>query len=350
LLTISLRDLQFRKRQFAIAIIGAAMVFAMALILTGAREGFNTEARDTVEGTGADGWVVPDGVSGPFTTVSGLPEETAEEIAAQPGVEAAAPFVAATNTAELDDGELLRINVLGVVPYELGAPGDLKAGEELAGAGEAVVDKRLEGVEVGDTIAFSGKEFEVVGQVEDRSYFGGVPAVFIPLPDAQEIIYRGQPLSNAVMFTGQLADPPEGLKVQDNEEVQEDMKRVLDGAIGTIDLTRLLMWIVAAVIIGTVIYLSALERLTDFAVLKAVGGESRSLAIGLSLQAVIASVLSAAVAAVLAQVLRPFFPLPITLKPSAYLLMTAIAIVVGVLASIAALRRVLKVDPALAFG
>jgi putative ABC transport system permease protein len=350
LLTISLRDLQFRKRQFAIAIIGAAMVFAMALILTGAREGFNTEARDTVEGTGADGWVVPEGVSGPFTTVSGLPASTADEIAGAPGVEAASPFVATSNTAKREDGELLTINALGVVPYELGSPGDVTDGEVLAGPGEAVVDERLKDVGVGDTIEVSGLELEVVGEVEGRTYFGGVPVVYMPLSDAQEITYRGEPLSNAVMFTGELRDAPRGLTIQDNEVVQEDMKRVLDGAIGTIDLTRLLMWIVAAVIIGTVIYLSALERLTDFAVLKAVGGESRSLAIGLSVQAVIASVLSAAVAAAFAQVLKPLFPLPITLEPSAYLLMTAIAIVVGVLASVAALRRVLKVDPALAFG
>jgi putative ABC transport system permease protein len=38
-LAITLRDLRFRWRQFLIAVIGAGLVFAMALLLTGLAEG-----------------------------------------------------------------------------------------------------------------------------------------------------------------------------------------------------------------------------------------------------------------------------------------------------------------------
>jgi putative ABC transport system permease protein len=41
---------------------------------------------------------------------------------------------------------------------------------------------------------------------------------------------------------------------------------------------------------------------------------------------------------------------PVTIGVSAYLILAGVALVVGIVASIAALRRVLKVDPALAFG
>ncbi len=63
----------------------------------------------------------------------------------------------------------------------------------------------------------------------------------------------------------------------------------------------------------------------------------------------IASLLAALLAAGLAQLLRPAFPLPITIDTGAYLAMVAVAAIVGVLASLAALRKVLRVDPALAF-
>jgi hypothetical protein len=61
------RNMQFRLRQFLIAIVGTAVVFAMALLVTGIREGFETEAERTLDAIGGDAWVVPVESSGPFT-------------------------------------------------------------------------------------------------------------------------------------------------------------------------------------------------------------------------------------------------------------------------------------------
>lgn len=346
MLNLTLRDLQFRKRQFAIAVVGAALVLALALLLTGVRGGFDTEAHDTVAAVGADGWVVEEGVTGPFTSVSGLPAQAADPVAASAGVVDAAPFVASPNTLSAE--EELSVNVIGVEPGELGAPSP-DHGAPLAGSGEIVVDRGT-GAELGETVAIAGERFRVVGTVDERTYFGGQPVVYLPLADAQELAFNGQPLSNAIVFEGALAEPPPGLTTLSNGEVEEDMKRVLGGAIDTIDLLRILMWVVAAVIIGAVVYLSALERLTDFAVLKAVGAQSRALVIGLGLQAVLVSVLAAALAVGVATLLRPGFPLPTTIGIGSYIGLIAVATAVGALASLAALRRVLRVDPARAFG
>lgn len=347
MLTLTLRDLQFRKRQFAIAIVGAGLTFALALLLTGVSAGFDTEAEDTIDAIAADGWVVEKGVSGPFTSLAAMPVSTAAALRRQKGVRQAQPFVALSQTMRRD-GELVIINVNGVSPGSLGAPVP-DGGRGLRRSGEAVVDRTTE-AEIGSEFSIAGERYRVVGELENRTYLGGQPVVYLTISDAQRLAFEGRPLSNAVIFTGSLEQPPPGSVELTNDEVQEDMLRPLEGARQAIDILRLLMWIVAAVIIGAVIYLSALERLTDFAVLKAVGGESRSLALGLSLQAVLASVIAAALAAGLAVVLRPAFPLPITITLSAYVLMIVVSILVGILASLAALRKVLSVDPALAFG
>jgi putative ABC transport system permease protein len=84
--------------------------------------------------------------------------------------------------------------------------------------------------------------------------------------------------------------------------------------------------------------------------MKAVGGSSRTLAFSLAIQAVLASVLAAAVGSLVAQGLAPAFPMPVVIDSSAYLALSLIALVVGVLASLAALRRAVGVDPALAFA
>ena len=69
-----------------------------------------------------------------------------------------------------------------------------------------------------------------------------------------------------------------------------------------------LLWVVAALIVGSVIYLSALERTRDFAVLKAVGVSTRSVLAGLCLQAVIVAVVAAVLGGLLSLVLGPLFP------------------------------------------
>ena len=54
MLTAALRDLQWRKRRFVIAIVGTGLVFAMTLVLTGLANGFRVEATRTVDSLGVD--------------------------------------------------------------------------------------------------------------------------------------------------------------------------------------------------------------------------------------------------------------------------------------------------------
>ena len=69
--------------------------------------------------------------------------------------------------------------------------------------------------------------------------------------------------------------------------------RPLDGAISSVNLIRVLLWFVAAMIIGTMTYLTALERLRDMAVLKAVGASTRQLATSIALQGALVALLAA---------------------------------------------------------
>ena len=66
MLLAALRDMQWRKRRFVIAILSTAIIFAMTLVLTGLANGFRTEAQRTVDSLGVDVFLVKDGASGPF--------------------------------------------------------------------------------------------------------------------------------------------------------------------------------------------------------------------------------------------------------------------------------------------
>ena len=96
--------------------------------------------------------------------------------------------------------------------------------------------------------------------------------------------------------------------------------------------------------------LSALERTRDFAVFKAVGVATGSVLGGLCLQAVIIAIVAAMLGGLFSLVLGPIFPMRVVVPTSAFLLLPVIAVLIGLLASAAGVRRAVAVDPALAFG
>jgi putative ABC transport system permease protein len=342
--TITLRDLQFRRRQFAIAVVGAGLAFALALVLTGMSAGFRHEARATVDAIDADAWIVPRGVTGPFTSQSTFPADLSRRVSAEQ-VEPLAEF---GHVVLLPDGEGVNANVIGHSIGQLGDP-DWERDAASVPSGQAVVDARL-GVEEDETVTVGPRSLRVAEVVSNRTYFAGMPSLYVSLEEAQAIAFGGQPVATTIVTRGEPTRMPPGFTALTNEEVREDVLQPLDGAITSIDLTRLLTWLLAVVVIGAVTYLSALERLRDFAVLKAVGSSQRTLVLSLTAQAVLASLVAALLGALVAQALKPTFPLPIVIEADAYVALPLFAFVAGIVASLAAVRRAMRVDPALAFS
>jgi putative ABC transport system permease protein len=338
------RDLQWRRRRVVIAVLGASLVFALALLLTGLAHGFQAETKRTVDSFGADAWVVRDGASGPFLGQSPFPLELAEEIRAVEGVTDATPLVFSRKSGG-DSAE--EINLIGADGTGVGVP-HVDEGRRPED-GEVVVSTALSS-EIGDELLVSGTRFEVVGTIDDWTAIAGVPNVFLTRGDAQRIAFSGVPIVSAVAIEGTPRQAVEGTKVLTNREVRSDLLRPVRNAMGAIDMVAVLLWIVAASIIGSVVYLSTLERVRDFAVFKAVGTRSATILGDLVVQAVVLAAASAAMGALVGTVMAPAFPLSVEIPDTAYLLLPVMALVVGAVASLAGLRRAVRVDPALAFS
>jgi putative ABC transport system permease protein len=347
--TATLRDLQWRKRRFTIAIVGTALVFALTLLMTGLAGSFRAEAHRTIEGTGADAWVVREGVSGPFTGLSALPESAVDAVRSLPGVRRADPMVVVHQAIRVRGSDGSRdVNLFGVEAGGLGIPA-LAAGHEPARSGEAVINDNAS-VGLGEHFGLDGRPFRVVGLVHGQTLSAGSPNVYVPLADVQGIAFAGQRAIMAVLVTGSPHVVPEGMSVRTPHAIEIDLLRPLQRAITAIELLRLLLWVVAATLVGSVVYLSVLERLRDFAVFRATGTPAWALGTGLAAQAVLIALAAAALAVGVAHLLVPAFPLPLSVPGRAIVLLPAVAVVVGVAASGAGLRRVVNVDPALAFG
>ena len=347
MLRVTLRDLTFRRRQFAIAVVGATLVLAMALVLSGLSGGFRAEARSTVAGFGADAWIVRDGATGPFSSASALPGDAVREVAAAPGITAAQPMILLREAVRYGS-RTLHVNVLGHAVGALGEP-PLKSGRHAKADGEAVIDNRAH-IATGKSFEMAGRHFTVVGHTSGRSALGGVPDLYLPIDVVRSMAFGGRELETAVIVTGNTGALPPGYAAVSPAFASSDLLSYMSAGVKAIDNLRWFLWVVAAAVIGIVMYLSTLERLRDFAVFKAIGWTSGRLFAGLAVQGVAVAVAAAAVAAAIANLLAPLLPLPSVIPRSAFAALPAVAVGVGLLASLAGLRRAVAVDPALAFG
>lgn len=347
MLAITLHDLRFRSRQFLIAIVGAGLVFAMTLLLAGLAAGFGVEVDQTVGGMGAQAWVVAQGSSGRVSSLSPLPAFAEFPVITSLGVRRANPVIVVPQAATAGH-KLSSIVLVGYTPGGLGIP-PLVSGRPVSSNGEAVVDSKL-GLGLGQRIAVSGHALTVVGTVSGRTLLGGIANVYVSLDEAQAIVFGGRPLVSAILTTGVPRALPAGLAHFSNTQIENQSLAQMSSASSSIDNSRSFMWVIAAVIVAALVYVTALERTRDFAVMKALGASSSALFLGLATQAVLVALAAAAIGAVMANFMSGIFAQPVDIPRSAFIVLPLSALVVGLLASLVALRRAISVDPAMAFS
>lgn len=343
MILLTFRDLVYRKTRFIVVTLLAAVVFALLFVMIGLVEQFNAEPVETIGAIGADYWVIPEGITGPFTALSAAPAQAIDAVEADTK---SAVVVSRSNL--LDDGEPVDVMLFGQEVGGLGSP-PLVAGRAVAKSGELVADETA-GLDVGQRVTMGAIDFTVVGETENITMLAGTPMVFVTLADAQNLVFRSTDVIGAVLVDGKVGAIPTGAKVLTAREVATDALRPLDGAISSIDLVRLLLWVVAAVIIGAVVYLSALERQRDFAVLKAVGAPNSALLGSLGLQAVLVSLVAVAIASIIQMFLVPAFPLPVRVPARAFWQVPVLAVVMALVAGGVGMRKVLRSDPSQAFS
>lgn len=343
MILLTFRDLVFRKTRFIVVTVLGAVVFALLFVMTGLVNQFNLEPADTVEQFGADEWVLPEGVSAPFTTVSVMPA------AALDAVDAAdkAPVVISRSSVA-EGGEPEEVVLVGFATGRLGAP-QIVEGREPAAAGEVALDRSAD-IDLDAAVTLGGQPFTVVGLTENATVLAGIPFAYLTLPEAQMLAFTTTAVISSVLVAGDLGSLPSGLASLTSDDVVDQTLQPLDGAIASIDLVRALLWIVAAIIVGAVVYLSALDRQRDFAVLKAVGTSNSSLLGSLALQAVLIALGAVALAAIIQIFLAPQFPLPVSVPPRAFWQLPLLAVVMALAAGAIGMRKVLRADPSQAFS
>jgi putative ABC transport system permease protein len=295
---------------------------------------------------------------------SALPAETVDAVRDVDGVKWAEGL--RYTTAAVEAGNDRRLTYVFGYDTVTGRIGPRHIAEGRApGAGEIVVDATAAGelgVGVGDTVSVLGETFRISGlstngtnivnttvfvRTEDFANMRGTSFAYVlagaePGVDADELAQR---VANALPDT----------TVQTRAEfVRQEARIVRDMAADVMAIMSIIGFLIALAVVGLTLFTATLGKLGEYGVVKALGAGSGRLAGTVAAQAawsvalglIVAVVLSVAVGAAIGA-LTP--NVEVLIETGSVLRTGLGALVIGGIAALLPLRRVVRVDPATAF-
>ena len=267
-------------------------------------------------------------------------------MAAEPGVRRVGPLIVVPQAAQAGT-TVTSVNLIGTLPHGLGSPTPV-SGRPVVTSGQAVVDSSL-GLGIGRHFAVAGHTFTVVGLVSDRTLDGGVANAYVTLGAAQDIVFGGRNLISGVLTTGVPKALPAGLALKTSDQIEQASIAQLATAV----LHRQL----AGVHVVDRRRHRGRPHLRDrpgtnsrLRRLESAGVDVTAPLRRVAAQAIVVALAAAAVGAVISTFMGGLFAQPVDIPGSAYVILPLSALVVGLVASLAALRRAVSVDPAVAFA
>lgn len=366
---LALKELRRGKAQFAAIMSALTLLVFLVLVLGALADGLFFGATGALRQSEATHYVFAEEAKGSFVR-SQMDQSVVDEVASVPGVDAAGPVGVLLAGGEGPNGGL-DVAVFGIDTSSVGIADSLVDGR-LPRAGEtgvAAADVRFteKGVSIGSTITVGGVPAEVVGFVEGAS-FQLQPTLWTSVDtwramrDAARPELQAQSTAiNAVAVRARDAADPEviagiaeaipgalaltsadaGLAIPGVKQQNQTLSAIIN-----------ITYAVAALVVALFFALLVLDKRALFAVLKAIGTPNRSLALGVVLQAVGASVVAIVLGGALARLFALVIPSTVpALFRNETLLTTAVAVLIfSVLGALLSLRRIARIDPATAIG
>jgi putative ABC transport system permease protein len=352
------------RRRATLTVLGVASSLLLVLVLGGIFAGAVQRVTHYIRTSPADVFVSQEGVRTMHMSVSILPAETADLVAEVPGVQWAAPISYASGSVAGRRGRQLSYLVGYDTATGRGGPSRLVDGRAPA-AGEAVLDEQAAdqlGIGLGDTFTVMGVRVRAVGfstggtSITNTTTYVDL-AEFSRIHD-ERVSYvltglRAGVEPQTVAARIQAALP--GVTAQTREQFADSEARIVTDM--SADLLRLMSTIglvIALAVIALGLMTATLNRLRDFAVLKALGARAPRLAAAVAMQVLLAVALASVVATAAAVALARLLPLA---APSVQISITAAEVaetgaaasLVGLAAALWPLRRIARVDAATAF-
>ena len=359
------------KMRLMVTMMGIVFSVALMMVQSGIYFGFTSNVSGRIDNCPADVWMM---VEGAFNadTARPFPEETALRIEAVPGIEWAEKLTRGFAFLRMTDGGSSWAIVFGFNPESgIGGPKEMVRGsiQDLRKPDSFIVDEStlslLKGANIGDKLENFDKKMEIVGVCRGHKSPNTYPVLFTSNKTLQKHSVR---MDNSVVYVvakikreanrGQVMERLEAIRHFDvftSEEFSSMVKSYWTNKTGVgmgIAITMTLAFIVGLVIVGQTMYSATVERLHEYATLKALGADNWMICRIIWTQALIVSVSGYLVGMMLSTTMMLGFAskvLSIKLTPLVFVVVFLTTILMCLGAALLSIFRVLKVDPATVF-
>ena len=359
---IARRMLLTDRRRALLGVAGVAVALVMVLALEGIAAGSTRQISRYIDTSPADVFVSQKGVRSIHMSISVLPADVVDQIAAIPGVAWSEPILLVGDSVRAS-----RVRrpayVIGYSPGEPGGPPVVVEGTE-PGPGEIVIDDRaaaMLGVRIGDQVDVMGRSWSVSGVTTGMTSIVNT-IVYVRYEDLGTVL--GRPSSASYVLVGTDGGPAEvaadieratGHTAQTRPSLSaEERSLVRQMSTDLMNVMAVASLVVGLAVIALVLSATVLSRLKDIGIMKALGlgraGVTR-LVLGQALATVAAAfVLAVGLTVGLGAGVARLTPDIDLVIESASLIRAAVGSLVVALAGAALpLLRVWRVDPATVF-
>ena len=358
------RSLFQDRRRAALAAGGVAAALLLVLLLDGIFAGAMRQVTAYLRSSPADVIVSQQGVRTMHMSASALPEATVAAAGRVPGA-AWAEAIRFTSTVVTGSGGQQLSYVIGYDPAsERGGPRRLSAGRT-PGPGEAVLDEiaaeRI-GVGLGDQVGLFGDRFRVSGLFTGGTNIANsttfvTTAEFARLrgPAVSYVLVGARPGIDLNRLQAALSAALPATTVQTRAEfARQEASLVKDMSADLMRIMTIVGFLIALAVVALTLFTLTLAKLSEYAVVKALGARTARLAGVVLAQAAWSVLLALGLAALLAVLVgwavegaNP--SLSIAIEATSVTRAGLGALAVGAVGAVVPLRRVVAVDPASAF-
>jgi putative ABC transport system permease protein len=364
---LALRDLRLARGRFLLMGAVVALISVLAVVLTGLTSGLAADNVSGLRDLPVTHFAFQRGVEGDLYSRSTVPSDAVQQWIRTPGVRRAAAYGNQLAHAKSEQtGKDLDVALFGMEPGSFIAPGPA-SGRPLGVVPDGVLVSRKiadAGVRIGDTLVVerSGVRLPVIGTVGDEAY-SHIAVVYAPLRTWQRIHYGlpGAPPAPAYAQATAIAldasgTPGRGLGFHVlTKSAAYGASPGYTAETGTMRLIQGFLYVISIFVVGAFFVVWTVQRKQEIALVRAIGGSAGYLLRDALSQGgvvlVAATVVGSAAGVALCAAIRSAASnAPITLDTGPLLTAGLLMIVLGLLGTFFAVRRITSVDPLLVLG
>lgn len=370
---LALKELKHNKARFSLIIGILTLIIFLVLFLAGIAKGLSAATVSTVENSKANYYILSDSADKLISRSSFTDDDVTNLNDSNDLIklnENATPINLFTSNFTMDSADKkTNIVYLAIDPSAFLMP-EVIDGNTLNNNKEIVLNNSFkeDGIEIGDIIKDSSSDLElkVVGFTKNQMY-GHMSVGVISLDTYKEMMTSatGKEYNN---FQALAIDMDKSTENQDsltsfvNDNLDKKVLLTKSDVIknvpgysaeqGTIIMMLVFLLIISSFIVGVFFYITTIQKLPEFGVLKALGSKMSTLASSLTSQVFMLSVISMVIGNILTFALASMLPasMPFVLSSRDAALVSILFIVIALISSLFSIKKIRKVDAISAIG